>query len=153
MIDPKYIDAYNDRGKAYYAKHDFDRALADYARAVILSPYFIVGYYQLCLEHGVPEEQLRQALAYCNEAIGLLPNNAATLDSRGFINLRLGQLDEAIVDFNAALAIDPKFASSFYGRGLAELKKGELIAADADLVAARAIKSDIAAKLAGNGVK
>ena len=54
----------------------------------------------------------------------LQPNDAATLDSRGLIYLKMGQFDSAIQDYNSALRIEPKMASALYGRGLARLKKG-----------------------------
>ena len=49
------------------------------------------------------------------------PNDAATLDSRGLIYLKMGQFNSAIQDYNSALRIEPKMASALYGRGLARL--------------------------------
>ena len=37
-IDPKYADAYNNRGLAYRAKGDYDHAIADYNEAIRLDP-------------------------------------------------------------------------------------------------------------------
>jgi len=71
----------------------------------------------------------------------LRPNNADTLDSRGFAYLRLGAFDKAIADFDAALRLNPGLANSLYGRGVAKIKKGEQTSGNTDLVAAKAIKS------------
>ena len=80
------------------------------------------------------------------------PNNADTLDSRGFVYLKMNNPDAAIADCNAALAINPKMASSLYSRGLAERMKGDKAASDVDIAAAKAIQSDIDSQYAKWGV-
>ena len=47
------------------------------------------------------------------------------LDTRGFVYLKLDQIDNAIKDYDAALKLDAKLAGSLYGRGLAKLRKGD----------------------------
>src|SRR2546423_417950 len=84
-----------------------------------------------------------RALADCNESLRLEPNVPATLDTRGFTHLRMGDWDGAIADYNAALRLDPKLASSLYGRGFVRLKTGDR-GGNADIAAAKAIKADIA---------
>jgi len=73
----------------------------------------------------------------------LMPNNAATLDSRAFIFLKMTQFDAAVSDYDAALRVDPKLAFALYGRGLAKLKN-EDPAGEADIAAAKALQADIA---------
>jgi tetratricopeptide (TPR) repeat protein len=53
------------------------------------------------------------------------PKNAPTLDSRGFIYLKMGKFDSAIADYDTALAIDNKLPTSLYGRGQAKRMKGD----------------------------
>jgi tetratricopeptide (TPR) repeat protein len=106
-----------------------------------------------CWTRVIIGQQLQQALLDCSESLRIQPNDAYTLDSRGFAYLKLDQFDNAIVDFNAALKINSKLASSLYGRSLAKLTNGDGAAADADLAAAKAIKADIAEELAGYGIK
>ena len=43
---------------------------------------------------------LPQALADCDESLRLGPGNANTLDSRGFVYLRLDRLNEAIAEYD-----------------------------------------------------
>ena len=50
--------------------------------------------------------RLQEALADCNEALKLKPDYINALDSRGFVQLRMGKYDEAIADYDAALQID-----------------------------------------------
>ncbi len=66
--------------------------------------------------------RLEEALADCNEALRLAPNDPANLDSRGFTYLKLGRFEQAIADYDAALAHNPRDPGSLYGRGLARLR-------------------------------
>lgn len=99
----------------------------------------------MSLVRALANRELQEALADCNEALRLRPNDAATFDSRGLTYLRLGQLDNAIADYDAALALNPKAAVSFCGRGLAKLKKGDTVGGNTDIANAKTIQSDIAA--------
>jgi tetratricopeptide (TPR) repeat protein len=63
----------------------------------------------------------------------LRPNYADALDSRGLVNLKLGNLDRAISDYNAALRIKPDLASALYGRGKARLRQGTDSRGNADI--------------------
>ena len=96
--------------------------------------------------------QLATALADCNASLKLRPNNAATLDSRGFTNLRLGATDAAISDYDAALKLAPGLAGSLFGRAIARAKKGDLESARADLAQARKSSPNIDARFAAFGV-
>ena len=97
--------------------------------------------------------QVQQALADCNESLQLRPDDAATLDSRGFTYLKLGQFDSAIADYDSVLKLKPMTASSLYGRGLAKLKKGDSNGGNSDIAAARAIQADIVEEYTRYGVK
>ncbi len=88
----------------------------------------------------------------CTQSLRLRPNFAATLDTLGFVYLKLGRFDQAIATYNAALKIELKSVYSLYGRGIAELKTGNTAAGQADIAASKAIK-DVAAEMAGYGVK
>jgi tetratricopeptide (TPR) repeat protein len=95
---------------------------------------------------------LKQALKDCDESLRFKPDDADTLDSRGFANLKSGNFDKAAADFDAALKLNPKLASSLYGRGIAKNKK-QSGSGEADLAAAKAIDAKIAETFAGYGVK
>ena len=75
---------------------------------------------------------LDRALADCNQSLRL-QRNAETFDSRGFVHLRLGQIDDAISDYNTALRLRPQTPWSLYGRSLAERSQGKLAVSDADM--------------------
>jgi tetratricopeptide (TPR) repeat protein len=151
-LDPKYADAYTVRGLAYHAKGDYDHAIADHDQAIALDPKNAVAYNNRCWVRVAMGRDLQAALSDCNESLRIRPDDAYTLDSRGFVNLKLGQLNDAIADFTAALKYDPKLPTSLYGRGLAEREKGDQKSAVADMAAANAIKPDVAQYLATYGI-
>ena len=43
-MNPKYADAYDNRGNSYYEKKDYDRAIADYDQAIAINPNFTSAY-------------------------------------------------------------------------------------------------------------
>jgi tetratricopeptide (TPR) repeat protein len=64
---------------------------------------------------------LPRALADCDAALKLRPNNSAYLDSRGLVRLQMGQYDKALADYEASVAAVPDQTSAIYGRGLARM--------------------------------
>lgn len=79
------------------------------------------------------------------------PNDAETLDSRGFTYLKMGRLDAAIADYDAALKAEPKHANALDGQGIAWRRKGDEACAKAHIEAATAIQADIGEELARRG--
>jgi predicted aspartyl protease/tetratricopeptide (TPR) repeat protein len=96
--------------------------------------------------------ELDKALDDCDEAIDADPKNASYLDSRAWVQLRLGKFAKAKADFDRSLAIRPAGAWSLYGRGLAHLRLGETALAQADLAQARKIEGDIDARIQRAGL-
>jgi hypothetical protein len=86
---------------------------------------------------------LSKGLDDCDLALRRVSRDAAILNSRAFVLLRMAQFDKSLSDFNAALKLDPKDASSLYGRGIVESHKGLTSASQADMTAAAALKSDV----------
>lgn len=105
-----------------------------------------------CWTRATANFELEQALADCEQAVARSPDNAAILDSRAFVKLRLGQIDGAIADASAALERAPELAASLYVRGVARLRKGERDAGARDLAAARRLVFDIDAVYGAYGV-
>ncbi|MFN3389551.1 MAG: tetratricopeptide repeat protein [Allosphingosinicella sp.] len=105
-----------------------------------------------CWTLATANVQLERALADCERAVAAEPRSPAILDSRAFVNLRLGRLDAAIADANAAIEINPHFPQALYVRGLALLRRGDREAGERDLAAARRLMFDIDAEYRGYGV-
>ncbi len=83
-----------------------------------------------CWIRAVSGEELDQALVDCNAALLLEPANAAALDSRGLVYLKLGAFESALADYDAALAIEPGRGHYLYGRAMARWGLGQPSEAD-----------------------
>jgi membrane associated rhomboid family serine protease len=144
--------AYYNRGDAWLAKGDYDRAIADYSEAIQLDPEKPDYLNNRCWARAIAGRELPLAVIDCTEALMIARDNANIMDSRGFAYLRLSQLDDAVADYDEALKFAPKQASSLYGRGLAKLRKGDVAGGEADIAAAKAVQADIAEEFARYGV-
>lgn len=104
-----------------------------------------------CWARALLGVDLDKALADCDRAIDVSPN-PAYLDSRGWVQLRLGRHKKALADFDASLALRPGSAWSLYGRGLTKLRLGLAPQGEADLAAARLLQPDIDLKVSHVGM-
>lgn len=130
----------------------YDLALKDLDVLVAREPDQAGLYNDRCWVRGLGNLELGKALADCETALKLSPNNPAILDSRGLVKLRRGDLSGAIADYDAALKLKPSQAGSLFGRGVAKRRQGAKAAGDLDLAAARKIQPDVDKEFAGYGV-
>jgi tetratricopeptide (TPR) repeat protein len=141
-------------GEAYSAMHMFKESLPQFDQWIAENPHderLAGGLNGRCWARAQLGVDLDKALADCNAALRLNPGDPAMLDSRGLVELRLGDFDKSIADYNGALRLRPDEAWSLYGRGRAELGKGLKAPGQADIKAAEAINPRLAdeAKTAG----
>jgi tetratricopeptide (TPR) repeat protein len=135
-LNPKYADAYNNRGNLKDDKlNDVQGALADYNQAIALNPkdadaYINRGY----LKHNKLND-VQGALADYNQAIALNQKDALAYINRGNLKVNLDDVQGALADYNQAIALDQKKSSNAYAaRGLVTFAKlGDVRAALADL--------------------
>jgi tetratricopeptide (TPR) repeat protein len=99
-----------------------------------------------CRARAMLGQDLSAALKDCNDAVSHSEgkNNAAMLDNRALVRLRLGDYNKAISDYDASLKTEPNRAWTLYGRGLAMLKKGEGAAGEGDMAAAIKVGPNVA---------
>ncbi|HUD25341.1 MAG TPA: tetratricopeptide repeat protein [Burkholderiaceae bacterium] len=155
-----YAAALNNRGDAYFRMKDFEHAIRDYDRAITLDPYFAMAYNARCWMRATANRDLGAALADCDYALRLQPDDPRSLDSRAFVHFRMGQFEQAVADASAslehatgpALKLGARAAGTFYVRGLAKRRLGDLTGADADLASARGLDSQVDRKYAEYGV-
>ena len=105
-----------------------------------------------CFANAAANQALDQALADCNQALKLAPDDLSSLANRGLTYFRLGQLDPALADLNAALAIDPEKADPLLLRGLVKRAKGDAAGAAADIAAAKASDASAESRLGRYGL-
>ena len=116
--DQTLADYYYNRGRAWRAKKDYDRAIADYNEAIRLDPKAPVYYYNRAAA-WFAKGDLDRAIADYNQAIRLDPKYDIAYYDRGDAWRSKGDLDRAIADFNEAIRLDPKYDLAFNDRGLA----------------------------------
>lgn len=125
------VGAYNNRGLAYRAKREFDRAIADFNEALRLDPKYAGGYNNRGLVYS-NKEDFERAIADFNEAIRLNPKFALAFASRGGVHFDKGDYDRALADLDKAIALDPKMGNAYRVRAMAYHNKREYERAVAD---------------------
>ena len=107
-----------------------------------------------CWDRTILGRDLTDALADCNRAVRLSKKgaNAGILDSRGFVQLRLGNYAKAIADFDDSLKASPKSASGLYGRGVAKIRNMKTAEGEADIAAAIKIAPNIEEQFKKRGI-
>jgi tetratricopeptide (TPR) repeat protein len=141
--------AYNNRGNAYYHKHDYDLAIADYDQAIKLNPQFAEAY----SGRGNALDQqgdLDRALADLDRAIQLNPRLANAYVSRGNVFCKKRDFERAIGEYTQALKFNTLFVEAYYGRGNAFFYKRDYERATADYD--RALRIDPKYELAAKGL-
>jgi len=106
-----------------------------------------------CWIRALKGTDLPKALGDCNAALRRSgKTNAAALDSRGLVRLRLGDYDKAINDYDDSLKLAPRDAWSLYGRGVAKLRKKRTAEGQADTEAAERLWPKIAGEFQRRGI-
>ena len=114
-----------------------DGALADFNRAIKLSPNDAVAYYNRAHAKRLKKDAAG-ALADCTRAIELDPKFGEAYFERGTLKGRSKDVDGAIADFTRAIELKPNYALAYYNRGIARKAKGDKAGADADFKSAAA---------------
>jgi tetratricopeptide (TPR) repeat protein len=102
----------NNRGAAYAAKHDYDRAIADFDEAIRLDPKSssAIGYRGFAYD---AKQDYDRAIADYNEAIRLDPKSSSNVENRGAAYAAKQDYNRAIADYTEAIRLDSKSASAF----------------------------------------
>ena len=116
-----------DRGLAYGAKYDYDRAIADFSGAIGLDPKLAPPFFNRGLAYSAKQDYDR-AIADFTQAIKLDPN-APSFFNRGEAYYAKQEFGYAISDFNEAIRLDSKFPYSMLGLYLARTRSGAHTAA------------------------
>lgn len=92
------------RGDRYVAVGQFDRAIAEYTKAIKMAPR-VAKFYNDRAWAYFKAGKAAQGLPDAKKALELDPHDARALDTRGSIFEALGRRDEAIADFRRALSL------------------------------------------------
>lgn len=122
-LKPDYAEAYNNRGSAWAATGQLDRAMADISRAVALQSYFPEAY----SNRGKTEAALgriQEAMADYDKAIEQQRDFAIAYYNRATTYASLGRFQEAIEDYSKAIGFRPAYPEAYCNRGGAEASLG-----------------------------
>ena len=92
------------------------------------------------------------ALADCNKALAIDPQDSIAYNNRGNTRSALGDMQGAISDYNKALAISPNYAYAYNNRGLAKDNLGNRQGAIADYSRALLLNPKLASAYNNRGV-
>jgi lipoprotein NlpI len=129
---PDRAIAYTNRGLAYAASGDLDRAIADQTEAIRLQPDYANPYNNRALAY-YRKRDLARAIADYGAALEREPGSAIVLRNRALARIDQGDLAGALGDLDAAVAADPGNGWAYYLRGFVHLRQGELEPAVAEL--------------------
>ena len=108
----------------YHDLEEFERAIAEYRKAIALNPNFPIIYNRL----GVAHSELKQydaALDAYQKALALSPMTAEPHYNMGLVYLKKGDLPRALGAFKRAIAIDAQWGDAYIGLGEVYLKQGD----------------------------
>lgn len=123
--------AHANRGIAFDALNEIDRAIADFDAAIQVNPKYSIAYYNRGIAHSELGD-LDRAIADFDKAIELDPDDPDALDQRGVAFFELRDYGRAIADYDEAVRLDPEFAAAYYHRGIAYGAIAELELGTAD---------------------
>src|SRR5262249_40462981 len=116
-------------------------------------PNFVSALGNRCWARALADQQLGDALADCEKALSLRPDDPLLLERRALVYLQSGEPAKAIAGYDAALRLDPEQALALYGRGIAKARAGDTDGGRADMTAAAALHPNVADDFAKLGIK
>jgi tetratricopeptide (TPR) repeat protein len=128
---PALVTAHNNRGNAYAARGDFNRAILDYDQSIKLNSNYARAYNNRGVAYQKKGEYSR-AINDFDEAIRLNPNNSNAFANRAETYSYTGDYALSVRDYDEAIRLRPMSDMLWNGRCWARIMLGELPAALAD---------------------
>ena len=114
--------AYDNRGFAYFRKGQFDKAIADFTKALELNPKDPYAYNNRAFAYE-GSKQYEKAIADWGKAIELVPTEYNYLN-RARLYRNGGQYDEAIADYSKLIQLHPAKATGYWFRAAVYYEAG-----------------------------
>jgi tetratricopeptide (TPR) repeat protein len=131
-LDPKYADAYNNRGYTYFKTGDLSYAMRDFNHAIDLDPSLVSAYLNRGLtyynQHSrkISEDDPNEVF---RKAFGFDSDDPENVDAPGVMS---EELDASIIEFSVAIRLDPEYSDAYFFRAVALKEKSDLNGAIAD---------------------
>jgi tetratricopeptide (TPR) repeat protein len=121
---PDLVEKALEQGTAFEAKGQLSEALAEYSRAIELSPSNTNAYYNRALVYQ-KQSNSQAAFADFEKIISLNPNYSEPYYYRGQIYDGRGQRDKALADYTQAIENNINYAAAYSKRAMIYHAKGE----------------------------
>ena len=151
-LDPGLAAPYANRGNAWKAKGELDRALEDQNEALRRDPKNVVVYANRG-DIWRLKGDLERALVEQDQSVRLDPKSPLPFLSRGNTYRYKGELNRALADYDQALRLTPDYIPAFVGRGLTFEKAGDIARARAEYNKALNSKSQFRGDNAGSALE
>ena len=109
-------DEYCQRGIAHFEKGQYDQAISNYSKALVINHRLADVYGNRGLVYE-KKGLYDLAIADYNKALEVDPDHCVAYNNRGNIYREKGLYDLAIADYDKALMIDPNLAICYFNRG------------------------------------
>ena len=142
---------YFNRGLKHQNQNEYEKAIADYNKAIELNPNYVYAYGN----RGISYKNLGKyelAIADYNKAIELNPKYGNAYNNRGVSYQNLEKYELAIADYNKAIELNPKHANAYNNRGNSYKNLGKYELAIADYNKAIELNSNDATAYNNRGV-
>lgn len=106
------------QGTVFHEKGQYDKAIAQYTKAIELNADNAMAYYNRGLAY-LNKGQYDKAVSDYNKVIELNPKDSEARYNRGLAYLSKGWHKAAVSDYDKALEINPSYADAYYSRGVA----------------------------------
>lgn len=115
--------AFNNRGNAYLAKSEYDKAIVDFDHAAKIDPHDPAASTNLCDVYW-RLERFELAIKECKRAIALKDDCFEAYNNLGSIYFSMGKPDAAVDSYRKAISINRDYAPALNNLGTVYLKAG-----------------------------
>jgi len=120
MAEPNPTDAktYYMKGNELFEKEDYENAIENYNKALLLNPAFSECYFNkgLCYYNL---KDFDKAIEEYTKALEFDPQNPIIYNNRGDAYYRKQDFQKAIIDYDKAISLHKEYLKAYYNRGLA----------------------------------
>lgn len=107
-LDPKNVEAYRARARAFMAQERSNEAEATYRKAIEMKPGYWAGYAELGVFYS-QAGRFEDAAEQFKIVTELTPNNASAFRNLGAVYYYLNRPDDALQAFNRSVEIEPNY--------------------------------------------
>ena len=140
--DPEVIDAWFMLGNEYFKRREYERAIANFLRALELKPGYDLAVINMANAYRRLGEDDKAMEGY-RRFMQLDPNNPQIRYETAQILIDRGELDEAEGQLREALKLEPNMAAGQNALGVVFIERGDVEGAEREIRSALDKKSDV----------